>query len=169
MDKKETYADYLRSPLWQRKRLEIFERDNFTCQHCGTREKELQVHHMSYSHGTKPWEYPNDKLITLCKDCHENETQCSRELYDNFKDLKSAFTEKGLSIELLNSMLEKISECLRNEDNGYTNDVLSFLNIIHGGTQIMSDFVALKKLGVHNDEFFKIAYPNNVDSYGEQK
>lgn len=32
---------------------------------------ELHVHHKYYILGRKPWEYPNDALITLCSDCHE--------------------------------------------------------------------------------------------------
>lgn len=32
---------------------------------------ELHVHHKYYIIGRKPWEYPNDALITLCSDCHE--------------------------------------------------------------------------------------------------
>lgn len=29
-----TYSQKLRDPRWQKKRLEILERDSFTCQHC---------------------------------------------------------------------------------------------------------------------------------------
>ena len=62
---------FLRSPLWQKKRLEIMQRDNFTCCKCGCTHKELQVHHIKYIKGRKPWEYDNEDLITLCNDCHE--------------------------------------------------------------------------------------------------
>jgi hypothetical protein len=34
--------------------------------------KNLHVHHKYYQKGRLPWEYPNDALITLCWDCHEN-------------------------------------------------------------------------------------------------
>lgn len=68
--KKQTYAESLRDPRWQRKRLEILQRDNFTCQSCGTTEKELHVHHGYYETGLSPWEYDNDTLTTLCKNCH---------------------------------------------------------------------------------------------------
>lgn len=33
--------------------------------------KGLNVHHKYYMQGLKPWEYPNDALITLCEDCHK--------------------------------------------------------------------------------------------------
>ena len=73
MGKKESYAEMLRSPLWQKKRLEIMQRDDFTCQHCGCKERELQVHHRVYHKGAKPWEYDDSELITLCDRCHDAE------------------------------------------------------------------------------------------------
>lgn len=66
-----SYSDDLLSPLWQRKRLEIMQRDNFQCQVCGSKRNSLTVHHLYYESGKKPHEYDNDVMITLCKDCHE--------------------------------------------------------------------------------------------------
>jgi|SRR5579864_9673791 len=63
------YADLLRSPHWQRKRLKICERDNWTCLRCLDTERELQVHHTFYD-GRKPWDYPDESMKTLCVDCH---------------------------------------------------------------------------------------------------
>lgn len=68
-----TYSEKLESPLWQKKRLEIMNRDNWTCQHCGTKTTQLQIHHLDYWKGLDPWEYPADMLITVCKDCHKEE------------------------------------------------------------------------------------------------
>jgi len=67
-----TYAEKLKDPRWQKKRLEILERDGFECQVCWSDEKELHVHHKLYKNGYDPWEYGNDDLETLCKDCHKN-------------------------------------------------------------------------------------------------
>lgn len=65
-----TYSEKLKDPRWQRKRLEILERDNFTCQYCDSKENTLHVHHKLYLKGKSPWEY-NDKIyVTLCDDCH---------------------------------------------------------------------------------------------------
>jgi len=33
--------------------------------------KNLHVHHKYYQIGNQPWEYPNDALVTLCWNCHE--------------------------------------------------------------------------------------------------
>lgn len=69
-----TYAEQLKNPKWQRKRLEILERDTFTCQICLDTEEQLQIHHKSYENGLKAWEYGNDRLTTLCATCHERLT-----------------------------------------------------------------------------------------------
>jgi hypothetical protein len=64
-----TYSDKLKSPHWQKKRLEILSRDEFTCQYCFDKDTQLQVHHLKYE-GSKPEETNSDYLITLCVDCH---------------------------------------------------------------------------------------------------
>lgn len=63
-----TYSDKLKNPKWQRKRLEILKRDDFTCKYCGDKETELHVHHKSYR--GNPWESNNKELQTICKHCH---------------------------------------------------------------------------------------------------
>ena len=66
------YSESLRSPLWQKKRLEIMSLHNFTCQSCKEKNEQLNVHHISYKKGKKPWEYDNCNFMCLCKTCHEN-------------------------------------------------------------------------------------------------
>jgi hypothetical protein len=65
------YSEKFKDPRWQKKRLEILERDEFTCQLCGDKESTLHVHHWYYEKGKDPWEYPDMALITLCEDCHK--------------------------------------------------------------------------------------------------
>lgn len=65
-----TYAEKLKDPRWQKKRLEIMQRDNFTCRYCGSKDKSLVVHHVLYEHNMEPWEYDGHKLMTLCEECH---------------------------------------------------------------------------------------------------
>lgn len=72
---KKTYVEKLRDPRWQKKRLEILNRDNFTCQSCFSSEKTLHVHHKIYIKGVEPWDYNNEYLITLCEECHAWETE----------------------------------------------------------------------------------------------
>ena len=68
--KREDYHELLKDGRWQRKRLEVMQRDNFTCTKCGT-TNDLNVHHVRYIDGHKPWEYDNADLITLCGSCHK--------------------------------------------------------------------------------------------------
>jgi hypothetical protein len=65
-----TYSEKLRDPRWQRKRLKILERDNFTCRLCSNDKMELHIHHIEYEEN--PWESDNLNLITYCKVCHKN-------------------------------------------------------------------------------------------------
>lgn len=65
------YSELLQNPKWQKKRLEILERDKFTCRSCNADWKTLHVHHLYYDNKLKPWEYKEWDLITLCEDCHE--------------------------------------------------------------------------------------------------
>jgi hypothetical protein len=69
------YAEKLKDPRWQQKRLRIFNRDGFQCKACQDTKKTLHVHHLSYSHSRDPWDTPDELLITLCFECHEEETE----------------------------------------------------------------------------------------------
>lgn len=93
MTRKEQYYAKLRDPRWQKMRLKIMERDEFTCQMCFDSESTLNVHHCYYKNGAEPWDYEECSLITLCEDCHANETQCA---YAEKKALIDAIASKGL-------------------------------------------------------------------------
>jgi hypothetical protein len=69
------YSEKLADPRWQRKRLEIMNRDNWTCQRCGDATTQLEIHHVDYWEGKKPWEYPDDMLVTVCRPCHQREDE----------------------------------------------------------------------------------------------
>jgi 5-methylcytosine-specific restriction endonuclease McrA len=73
MAAKENYAKKLSDPRWQQKRLLIFQRDNWTCQHCQDKTTQLEIHHTEYFEGKEPWEYSDDMLITVCHRCHKEE------------------------------------------------------------------------------------------------
>ncbi len=66
------YARDLKHPNWQRKRLEILSRDEFTCANCATGSETLHVHHSYYEKGLKPWDYPAESLHVLCETCHKH-------------------------------------------------------------------------------------------------
>jgi hypothetical protein len=64
-----TYSEKLKDPRWQRKRLKIMQRDDFTCTLCGDSKSTLNVHHWEYK--GEPWDVDNDNLSTVCVTCHE--------------------------------------------------------------------------------------------------
>lgn len=87
-------AQYL-DPRWQKKRLEILSRDNFTCQCCGASDKTLHVHHVYYTKWAEgPWDYINEALISLCNECHEKEGE---ELPDAKEMLFAGLVELGFN------------------------------------------------------------------------
>ncbi len=69
------YSTKLKDPRWQKKRLKILSRDEWTCRYCYDTESPLVVHHKLYLPKLEPWEYPNDLLITICEDCHRIERE----------------------------------------------------------------------------------------------
>jgi 5-methylcytosine-specific restriction endonuclease McrA len=69
------YYQKLKDPRWQKKRLEVMQRDGFSCQICFDTDSTLNVHHRRYIQGNEPWEYENYLLVTLCESCHKKETE----------------------------------------------------------------------------------------------
>ena len=74
------YTDLFKHKRWQKKRLEVLQRDNWKCAHCtmlGSDSEEdnstLHIHHRYYKGKRQPWEYPLESLVTLCAECHEKE------------------------------------------------------------------------------------------------
>jgi hypothetical protein len=90
-DKFMTYADLLADERWQRKRLKIFDRDDWLCAYCRNEfitpgnkfvhpdseygrisKRSLHVHHLKRIRNHMPWEYPDGYLVTLCDICHRS-------------------------------------------------------------------------------------------------
>lgn len=112
--KKKDYVAMLKDPRWQKKRLKILQRDNFTCQRCGSTDKELQVHHLWYHTLRAPWELPDSSLVTLCSDCHDTITEENEEVYPNYRDLITITGQSGFTRGLLTVIFEKLSGYLLN-------------------------------------------------------
>lgn len=83
------YAEKLKDPLWQRKRLEIFDRDKWTCQSCGDSSSTLHIHHLKYF-PVDPWDYENYYLITYCHKCHESEHLIGEVVRENLSEVIDA-------------------------------------------------------------------------------
>lgn len=67
------YLDQLKSPKWQKKRLDILNIRGFKCEKCKSEDEQLHVHHRFYIANRKAWEYDNDVFQVLCHICHEIE------------------------------------------------------------------------------------------------
>ena len=97
------YAEKLKDPRWQKKRLEIFERDEWKCRRCKSDDKTLAAHHIKYRRGLEPWDYPNEDLLTLCESCHEEEYEwrprAEQDLLDNLR-LPGVFAVEMQSLAL---------------------------------------------------------------------
>lgn len=77
-EKKKTYRELLRDPRWQRKRLETFQRDGWRCTRCKEKTVTLHVHHKYYIKELLPWDHPDDCLVTLCENCHDQQHSIRR-------------------------------------------------------------------------------------------
>ena len=100
------YAEKLKDPRWQKKRLKILERDNWCCQWCGTEENTLNVHHLKYSNGD-PWDIEDHHLTTLCEDCHEKYPELINRAIENLVDVVKSLGFDVYSIDLLGYALSK--------------------------------------------------------------
>lgn len=93
-----TYEEKLLHPRWQKKRLEIFNRDKFSCVCCKDKGTTLHVHHTLYIDGYEPWDYPNHTLFTYCERCHNSEHLIGNQIQDYLIEL---IKEKPLFIKQL--------------------------------------------------------------------
>jgi hypothetical protein len=69
---KKTYYEKLKDPRWQKKRLEVMQQNDFSCEICGDGDNTLNVHHKEYFKDLEPWDYDVSQLACLCESCHEN-------------------------------------------------------------------------------------------------
>jgi len=83
-----TYAEKLRDPRWQKKRLQVLQDAGFACSECGSVERTLHIHHPFYRKGVEPWDYADWDLICVCEDCHEDRASCERALLLSVKTWK---------------------------------------------------------------------------------
>jgi hypothetical protein len=66
-----SYETILSDKRWQKKRERILDRCFGICENCGAMNKVLNVHHCYYRYHRYPWQYPDQTLLGLCQECHE--------------------------------------------------------------------------------------------------
>lgn len=98
----DAYYALLDTKQWNDFRRKFIRDKGYRCEICGKIKKSgLQVHHIRYYAGRKPWDYSDDVLQCLCIDCHR---KLHLELHD-----------RGMKIPVLDDSGERIypkdSEC----------------------------------------------------------
>lgn len=91
------YTEKLKNPKWQRRRLEILQRDEFRCRLCNDDKTELHVHHKKYN--GDPWDSEDDDLVTVCKYCHLV-YESVKEFYKNVSLYKVKRTATDVALHL---------------------------------------------------------------------
>lgn len=73
-----TYLDKLKDPRWLSFRESFLARHRVShdtgpqCSDCGeSTSSPLVIHHRRYRHGLEPWQYADEDLLLICKDCHD--------------------------------------------------------------------------------------------------
>ncbi len=117
MKKSNNYFKNFKNPRWQKKRLEILERDEWKCSVCDDKESTLVVHHFWYGNikddtsgklrRRLPWEYDNKDLTTLCEECHQEEHELRQ---DSEADLLQILKQQHFRYEDISSL----SQCVIN-------------------------------------------------------
>lgn len=82
-----TYAEKLKDPRWQRKRLEILDLARWRCRECGRTDRQFVVHHVFYIPGREPWDYPDYMLLALCDPCHKTRPETELRVFMNVAQL----------------------------------------------------------------------------------
>lgn len=138
MSSQSTYFDKLKDPRWQRRRLEIFQRDEWACVYCCSKTDTLNVHHLAYVRGREPWAYPDSLLVTTCEPCHALAETARHKLLQTFGKFHPRLVEQfaqtirdyvlghpahdGLHNELLNALIWYLSDYAAIQDlyDGHT-------------------------------------------------
>ncbi len=65
-----TYGQQLKTPDWQKRRLQRLDAAQWVCEKCQAQDAFLHVHHKQYFRGRMAWEYSDQELSVLCEQCH---------------------------------------------------------------------------------------------------
>ena len=110
------WSNQYRDSRWQKKRLEIMERDKWACRSCGAAGDgvTLNVHHAYYEAGKKPWEYPNQSLVTWCEECHKSRHSMMRQMQEELVRSPIMAAKGALALSLNYS---EVLECIGAADD----------------------------------------------------
>lgn len=127
------YAQQIKHPNWQKKRLEVMELHDFKCQSCGNKDETLNVHHPFYNRGAMIWEYETNELQCLCQPCHKNIHSIDESIkkslaclspQDKIRVLGLSDALNGLDLQLRNY------NYLRGYMGGFPGDTMTFFSMM---------------------------------------
>jgi hypothetical protein len=119
----EEHVRFRKSVEYANWRTAVFERDNYTCQECGSHGGvDLEAHHIiPYSvHPEPEYSLNTDNGITLCKLCHDKTKLCEDDFYNKYTAIVEA--KCGFKGDFLSSSV--ILEGLKKQ-NGPTQSLLN--------------------------------------------
>jgi hypothetical protein len=119
-NRKSEYSQKLLDPRWQKKRLEVLQRDDWTCQGCGDKNETLHVHHRCYVPDKEPWDIEDRLLVTMCAACHEQE---KGRMATAIRNLTRLVKERFLSTEV-DSIVEGLAFLAEGFSSARTSNVL---------------------------------------------
>lgn len=108
-----SYKEKLLDPRWQKKRLGVLNREEFSCQYCGEKEKTLHIHHICYNKSRDPWDIDDSALLCLCEECH------------SVGHLKNLTEKEGKLIDAI-----QFSALIYNSENRGINNLVKVINQI---------------------------------------
>ena len=100
-----TYSEKLKDPRWQKKRLKVLERDDWTCQCCSETKETLHVHHKKYAKSGNPWDSPMKDLKTLCEGCHDDARKRTKVIKDIVEHINAFTTHDVLLVANICTLL----------------------------------------------------------------
>lgn len=157
-----SYISLLKDPKWQKKKNSILDRDNYTCQFCGAKDKTLHVHHLYYSENKSPWEYEDDSLITLCEDCHEAEHIEKLDNYNYYIALREEWGKKGHSSSELNLFLSNVTNTLK----GAPSELKSVLQEFFSNSTLLPNNKETAKVSKSDIDYLYDLYPTKCPNRG---
>jgi N6-L-threonylcarbamoyladenine synthase len=163
----------------------VFFRDNYTCQHCKTKAKNVKLHTHHLESRKVGGDAPNN-LITLCEDCHKKYHKGLIELKTNKRKLKS-FRDAAFMGIMRNFLLNKLRSVLSIQvietkgfitkytienvldiDKTHSNDALAIAIGLHGfgntdpiAIDLINKTYQIKAIRHHNRQLHKMSILKN--------
>ena len=182
------YEGDLLRPEWESKRNSILDRDNHQCVRCGKKEYEkgfyttLNVHHLKYIPNRRLWEYDDNDLITLCRNCHKKEhglIQVNRNhdtLQIDWKKHNSKLLSEDLiphpfTINIKGVFTENHFEYLRKSYSNYyyVGTLLNYIPNNHLKEKFVINGIGYRYFFFHKESIFTFLKIHNAISCGNYK